>query len=186
MHVDGDAVFRTAVGDAVAFHAVAVRSERLAAFRPKEHAHLAALGDVVVADHVVGIAVANGDAVRPALLDDVLLGQAVLHAPAEENADIIAFDLITADYRPLRPGTGVQTEAGVIVAVAILDQDIVADLPTDAVAVVIAGRDAANGETITVLEEDAAGVVAVQVIVVGFVAVERDVFDDDIGNVLAA
>src|SRR5262249_36506274 len=62
LDVDGDAVLGTAVGDAVALQPIAVRSERLAALAAEQHADLAAAADVVIADEVVGIAMADGDA----------------------------------------------------------------------------------------------------------------------------
>ena len=85
---------------------------------------------------------------------------------------------------PLRARAGVDAEVGVVVAVAVLDHDVVADLEADAVAVVVPRRHAADGEAVAVLEEDAAGVVAVEALVVGLVAVEREVLDDDVGGPL--
>src|SRR4051794_38424930 len=61
-----------------------------------------------------------------------------------------------------------------------------ADLPGDAVAVVVAGRDLSYGEAAAVLQKDAARVVAIQVLVIGSIPVERDVLDDHFGNILAA
>ena len=56
----------------------------------------------------------------------------------------VALDAILADDRPLRARAGVQPQTCMVVAVAILDLDVVADLPTDAVAVVVP-RDHAGG-----------------------------------------
>ena len=78
----------------------------------------------------------------------------------------LPLQLVVADDRPLRAGAGVQAEAGVVVAVAVLDDHVVADLPADAVAVVVAGRHAADRDAAAILQEDAAGVVAVEVVVV--------------------
>ena len=77
-----------------------------------------------------------------------------------------------------------EAEAGVVVALAVLDEDVVADLPADAVAVVVAGDHPAEGQPAAILEEDAAGVVAVEVVVVGPVAVDGQVLDRDVGDVL--
>src|SRR5215470_10569007 len=70
LDVDGDAVLGAAVGDAVALQPIAVRRERLAALAAEQHADLAAAADVVVADEVVGIAVADGDAEVAGVLND--------------------------------------------------------------------------------------------------------------------
>src|SRR3979490_1419111 len=59
-----------------------------------------------------------------------------------------------------------------------------ANLPADAVAVVVLGRDAANGDAAAILEEDAAAVVAVEVGVLGAIAVEGQSFDGEGGDVL--
>ena len=128
----------------------------------------------------------DGDAITAVIFDDVLLRQARLDAPAEEEADVVAVQPIAADDRPLRAGAGMQTQPGVVVAVAVFHHDVVADLPTDAVAVVVAGRHLAHGDAIAILQEDAAGVVAVEVVVVIAIAVQREVLDDDVGDVLAA
>ncbi len=73
-----------------------------------------------------------------------------------------------------------------IVAVTVFHCDVVTDLPADAVAVVVEGGHPADRDVAAVLQEDAAGVVAVQVLVVGPVAVEREVLDHDAGHELAA
>src|SRR5262249_61992170 len=88
------------------------------------------------------------------------LGQAVLDAPAKEDADVVVSELVVADHGPLRAGAGVQSESCVAGAGAILDRHVVADLPTDAVAVVVLGHHAANGDAAAILEEDAAAGVA--------------------------
>src|SRR5205814_2498181 len=67
---------------------------------------------------------------------------------------------------------------------AILDQHVVADLPTDAVAVVVFRVNAADNNAAAILEKNAAGVVAVEQVIVSLVAVEGEVLDDQIGNVL--
>src|SRR5262249_49082838 len=150
--------------------------------RAEQHSRLTAAHHVVVADEVVRVAVADRDAVTAAVLDHVLLGHGGPHPPAEEQADVVAPQPVAPDDRPLRAGPRVQAQAGVVVAVAALHDDVVADLPADAVAVVLAGRDLPQGHAVAVLQEDAAGVVAVEVLVVLPVAVEGDVLNDDVGD----
>ena len=54
---------------------------------------------------------------RADVLDRVLLGQAEPHAPAEEDADVVAHRRwLFAHDRPLRARAGVQAQAGVVVA----------------------------------------------------------------------
>src|SRR5262249_24876695 len=62
---------------------------------------------------------------------------------------------------------------------------VVADLPTDAVAVVVARDYAADRKALTVLEEKAAGIVAVEIAVVLAIAIQGNVFDGDIADVLS-
>jgi hypothetical protein len=89
-----------------------MRSKCLPALRTEQHPHLAAVADIVVPDQVVRVAVPNRDAMGAAAIDEVLLRQPVLDAPAEEQSDIAPLELVAADDRPLRSGTGVQSEAG--------------------------------------------------------------------------
>src|SRR5262249_9773278 len=153
-------------------------------FLAEQDADFAALDDRVVADQVVGVAMPDRDARLARLEDRVVLGQAEPHTPAEEDADLVALGAVRADDRPLRARAGVESEPLVVVTVAVLDQDVVADLPTDPIAVVIPRDDFADLHIIAILEPDAAGVVAVEEVVVGPVAVEGKVLDDDPGEVL--
>src|SRR5262249_55429005 len=161
---------RAAVEDAIGLEPIAMSGERLAALWPKQHAGLAAPQDLVAANHVVRVAMADGDAIRAAVLDNVVLSQAELDAPAEEQANVVATQLVAANDRPLRTRSGMQAETGVVVTVALLDDDIVTDLPADAVAVVLAGGQPVHADAVAVLQEDAAGVIAVEVVIVLAVA----------------
>lgn len=79
-----------------------------------------------------------------------------------------------------------QAQVGVVVAVAILHDDVVTDLPTDTVAIVVASLDAPHRHPITVLQKDAAGIIAVEVIVLFAVTVQRDIFDHAVADKFAA
>src|SRR5215203_524442 len=79
-----------------------------------------------------------------------------------------------------------QAEPGVVAALALLDREVVTDLPTDAVAAVVAGDHLADGDVGAVLHEDAPGVVAVQFLVVRLVPVEGEILDGHVGDELAA
>src|SRR5262245_45617938 len=61
-----------------------------------------------------------------------------------------------------------------------------ADLPAYSVAVIIPSGHSPDGDPVAVLHPDAAGVVAVEIAVVGLGAIERDVLDRDAGDVLTA
>src|SRR5262245_53624135 len=78
-----------------------------------------------------------------------------------------------------------QSEPGVIAALAVLDRDIVTNLPTDPVAAVVASDYLAEDDVGTVLEEDAPGGVAVQFFVVCPVPVQGEILDYDVGQELA-
>ena len=76
--------------------------------------------------------------------------------------------------------------SGVVVAVAAFHQHVMANLPAQPVAVIVARGEVAQGHANAVLQPDAAGIIAVQVGVIGLVAVQREIFNRDVGNVLAA
>src|SRR5262249_39420396 len=113
-------------------------------------------------------------------------GQAVLDAPAEENADVVPLQFVVANDGTLRTRAGMQAQTGVVVRMAIFDRRVMADLPTDAVAVVIAGGHTSHVNAIAILEKNTAGIVAIEIRVLLFVAVECDVLNRDVGNFLAA
>src|SRR5206468_7029915 len=96
LHIDADPRFPAAVHDAIVLQPIAVGRERLAALGPEQHSDLAAAQDLVVADQVLGVAVADGDAVTPVILDAIPLGEAVPDAPAEEESDVVAAQHIVA------------------------------------------------------------------------------------------
>ena len=64
-----------------------------------------------------------------------------------------------------------ETEVGVVLGAAIFEADIVADLEGEAVAIVVARDYVAEGMAVAVLDEYAAGVVAIDLFVLGAVAV---------------
>ena len=160
-------------------------AERGSSFGAEQNAGLAAVADDVLADEVVGVAVADRNPLAFDVEDRVLLGQPEFHAPAEEEADLAAFEFVPPHDGPLRTRTRVQAQPRVIVAVTVLDRHVVADLPTDAVAVVIPRRDLPDQHVAHVLQEDAATVVAVEVLVVLAVAVERELLDDEVLRLFA-
>src|SRR6185369_15434204 len=178
LHVDGHAIGRAAIDDAVVLDSIAIAGEVFAAFGPKEHADLRAVQNFIARHEIVRVAVANGDT-DPVADQLVVFRQAILHTPAEEDPDIVPLDAAVANNRPLRTGTRMQAQTGMVFRNAVLDEHIMANLPTDAVAVVVARLHTADGDTTAILEKNAAGVVAVEVVVVRLVPVEREILDDD-------
>src|SRR3954464_14992591 len=73
-----------------------------------------------------------------------------------------------------------QAETRVIRTLAILDHHIVADLPTDAIAVVVSSDHPTNLNAVAVLHEDAARVIAIELIVVVAIPIEHEILDADV------
>src|SRR5260370_19769820 len=186
LNIDSDTAFLVEPQDPVLLDAVPIPFECRCAFLPDQDAYRSACPDVVVADDIVSIVMSDGDAVPLAALDVVLLGERPLDPPAEKETLIVANHAVPPDHGTLRAGARVEAESRVIVAVAILPQHVVANLPAYAIAVVVTRRDFAISDRVAVLHPDKAGVVSVQISVVRFVAVERNIFDGDVRNVLAA
>src|SRR5437867_1583224 len=125
------------VQDRVLLEEVAVGAHRFA-LGTEQHAGLAVAGDRVVAELVVGILVADGDAGAPVPADLVLLEQPVLYSPADiEPVAIVVERAVAAQDRRLRAAARVQPEARVVLRETLLDRHMVRDLKADAVAVVI-------------------------------------------------
>lgn len=70
-----------------------------------------------------------------------------------------------------------QAEALVVLADAVLDDHVVADLPTDPIPVVVARGDALDVKAIAVLEENAARIIAIELGVVFAIAIEHEILD---------
>src|SRR5207247_1178758 len=81
--------------------------------------------DAIVGHLMVGVTMLYGDADGASSDDRVFLRQAVLHAPAKEDADVVPLDSIAADQRPLRPRTRMQAQVRVVVAVTVFDNHVV-------------------------------------------------------------
>src|SRR5439155_685725 len=77
---------------------------------------------------------------------------------------------------------GMKTIACVVVTVALLRAHIMADLPTDPVAVEVARRHPPEVDTVALTQKNATHIVTVEHLVVGAVAVEADVLDGDVGH----
>ena len=73
-----------------------------------------------------------------------------------------------------------QTQSRVIVAMTVFNRDIMTNLPTDSVAVVLPGGDLTYLNVIDVLKEDTSRIVSVQFFVVGSIPIQRQILDDQV------
>src|SRR5439155_19715863 len=183
--VNGNAFFRAAIDDAVSLDAVAVGRECLVP-AAKVNARLAASPNVIVANEIVRITVAEGHPIV-AILDHVLFVKSVLGAPAEVDALGAMPHSVAPHDRALRSGTGVKGKPGTVVEVTVLNDHVVRNSPDDAVAVEIAHRRVTYGNAIGFVQANAAIVerATVEHFVVGLVSIDTDALDDDISDVRA-
>ena len=77
------------------------------------------------------------------------------------------------------------SEIRVVMAVTVLDDDIVTDLETDTIAVVITCFDIAEDVAITILQKNATSVVAIEVFAIRTISVERNVLDQYVCRMFA-
>ena len=74
-----------------------------------------------------------------------------------------------------------QSEIRIVVTVTVFYHNIMADLKTNAVPVVVPSGDAFQSVSIAILEKDAAPEITVQILIVFAVAIESQIFDDHVG-----
>ena len=77
-----------------------------------------------------------------------------------------------------------KTQIGVVQGLTVFKVDVVTDLKAEAVAIVLSCCDTAKGEAMALLQEHGASVVAVDLLVLLAVAIEHELFDDDIADTL--
>ena len=182
--INSDAVRTSAVRDVVVFHHISVRPEVLASWViSKQNSDPAAVGDSVVAHDVVGVIVTDRHAVTAIAIQVVVFRQSELDAPAPEESLVVAIHSVGPYQRALRSGPGMNAQIRVVMAVAVLHHNVVTDLKTDAVTVVIPSRHAVHGVSIAVLQEDTATVVAIEICAIGLVAVQDKILDNNVGRV---
>ena len=185
LQINGGVGLSAVVSQDVGFHAIVVGDKIRSAFGAEDQSGLGVVGDQVAGDEIVRIVMAHGDADAIAL-DPVVFRDAIPHTPAEKKTDVILPQKILPHDRTLGTGSRMQTQAVMPFAYTALNHHIVANLPTNAIAMVVAGLDSADGDTPAVLQKNAAGVVTVQLGVVGPVAVEGEIFDPHIFDLLTA
>src|SRR5262249_52960240 len=103
---------------------------------PKMYAGLAASPDLIIANEVVRIAVAEGHSII-AIFDHVLLVKSVLRSPTEIDALGAVPHPVAADNRTLRPRTRVQGESSPILQMTVLHEHVMGNAPDDSVAIKI-------------------------------------------------
>ncbi len=135
-------------------------------------------------DPVVGIPVADGDAIVLIFRKSAGLYQAVGDAPAEEQAlTVAASDAIAEDWA-LGAAARVKAELGIIFRATIFKAHIVAHLKAEAIAIVVARLHVSEGQPAAVLRKYTAGIVAVKVFIIRPVAIKRDILNGHVLHVL--
>ena len=155
VYLDSRGFLAAVVDQHIVLDAIAMTREIRPALCAEEHTLRLAGAHRVARDQIVRVTMADGDADAIAL-DLIVERQAVFHAPAKEEPNVIAAHGIEPHDGALRAGPGMETETGVVFRDAMLHHHVMADLPADAIAVVVARINAANGDAIAVLEENAA------------------------------
>ena len=78
-----------------------------------------------------------------------------------------------------------QAQVCVVVAVAVLHDHIMTDLPADAVTIIVVRSQPSHLNVVAILQPDTASVIAVEVCVILAIAIEGKVFNNNILDVLA-
>ena len=97
LDINSNAILGTAVDDAIVLQEIAIGSESRSSFGTEEHADPAAAAHLVVADDIVPIPVAEGNAVAAIVNHAVILRESVPDAPAEKKPNVVAFHQIVPD-----------------------------------------------------------------------------------------
>jgi hypothetical protein len=170
----------------VFFDAIAVAGHAFG-FIAEMNAGLLIAADLVFAEKIVGIFVADGNSEAAVVFEDVVFENAVFDAPAEEQAVFfVILGEAAADGRALGAAAGMQTEAGVSFAGAVGHSDVVALLETDAVAIVVADGAARDDRARAAIEKNSSAATSVEVDVLVFVAVDGQIFDARVFEMVAA
>ena len=129
----------------------------------------------------------NGDA-RVAIADEVVVFKdAILDAPAEEEADAtVVFRAAVADDGMLTATARVQAQVGIARAGAVFDCDVLALLEADAIAVIIFDRAVLQNSVVPAVEKYTGTAATVEVRIVFAVALYGQIFDPGIFDVVAA
>ena len=108
----------------------------------------------------------------------------MLGAPAKVDALRGTLHPVAPDDRTLGARTGVKRESGAIVQMTVLNEHVVRNAPDDAVAIEIAHRHSAHRDAIAFIQANGAIVerALVDHFIMGLVAIDREVLDDDISD----
>ena len=103
-HFDCSAVFTAVIFDDVVLDHIAVGPEVDASvFIAEPNSKLAAVANLIVSHHIVGVVVADRHTIQGVAVNHVVFRKSVLDAPAPEDALTISFQTVSANDRPLRP-----------------------------------------------------------------------------------
>src|SRR5262249_47750204 len=133
----GGSTFDAVIFDQVLLQAVAVPGHALGFIAEKDAVFMVA-ADSVVPQQGVGVLVADRDAEAAVAFKQVLFKEAILDAPAEEQAVFAVVPGAAAAHRgPLRAAAWMNAQGSVVLADAGQHADVVALLEADAVAGVV-------------------------------------------------
>ena len=131
----GVSVAGAVVEEDVVFKCVSVSSERFGFFA-KEETDSGVVFHYVVAEEVVGILVTDGDAFTLVGDEFVVFKLSVLDSPADEHAvRFVARGFAVANDRVLGTTSGMEAQACIVIGYTILDDDTVAELEADSIAI---------------------------------------------------
>src|SRR5579883_441330 len=156
-------------------------------FIPEKDAVFVVAADFIFLEHVVGVLVADGNAVPAVVFQKILFEKPVPNPPAKEQAvlSIVPGDA-AANHRPLRTASRMHPKPGVPLAHATLDDHVVGLLKADSVPVEITYRAPPDHSTETAVQKDPSSPAAVEWNILLLVAVDNEVFHGGSLQVVAA
>ena len=152
----GDIPVMAIVLDKIVLQPISVAGER-STLIPEVNTVLRVIPDLVVAQQIVGVFVANRDAIAFVALKQIVFKEAVPDAPAkEESIGVVISRHTLPDCRTLRTASRMQPQSGVVLTEAFVDDDIIGLLKTDAIATEAPYRAVLNDRAEAPIKKDAA------------------------------
>src|SRR5579859_4057382 len=146
----------------VLFHPIPVTRHRLGLVA-EINAVFGIAADLIFLKNIIGILMADRDAVSAIVFQKVLFEKAMPDAPAQEQAvlAVVARDATTHDGS-LRTAARMHPQPGIALAGAVFDQDIVGLLKADAITVVVLDHAIVNNRAKSAIKEDPPATAPVQ------------------------
>src|SRR5581483_9964676 len=142
---------------------------------------------LIVLHKIVGVFMADGNAVAAIVFENVFFKQTMAHAPAQEQTilTVIPRQATSHDW-PLGPAARMHPQSAVILADTILNQHVVGLLETDPVAIEIPHYATPNYCAEAAVQENAASTAAIERDVLLFVSVNHQVLDSRSFQIVSA